>query len=139
VNARYEVLAGEHLAEAGLNVGRIVVVEGAAWRRVAEGAATMADALARALAPAAIPGLRIEPRGDGFCARSAVSTDCMFVSVITSSGTRADSRDLRPDRVEATVYVEPVPPTDAPPRMLWREELRTGRLLLFLQGGSPPG
>jgi hypothetical protein len=135
VKARYEAAARERLAEAGLNVGRIVVVEGAAWRRAAEGAPTMADALARALAPAAIPGLRIEPKGDGFCARSAVSTDCMFVSAITSGGTRADSRDLRPDRVEATAYVEPASPTDRPTRMVWREELRTGRLIVFLQAG----
>jgi hypothetical protein len=138
-NARYEAAAREHLAEAGLDVGRIVVIESGAWQRAAEGAETMADAMTRALASAAIPGLRIEARGESFCARSAVSADCMFVSAISSRGDRADPSGIRPYRVEAAVYVEPAFPSDAPPRMLWREELRTARLLLFLQGGSPPG
>lgn len=128
-DAAYREAARARLAREGLEPGRVWVVSGAAWRAAAAGVGTLAAALGRA----DLPGVSIEPRGGSVCARSSASVDCMFVSVV---GTDDAPHDVDLARVEAVVVVEPLPPDDDT-RMAWREELRTGRLLLFV--GAPRG
>lgn len=127
-DAIYREAARAHLARDGLRPERTLVVSGAVWRAAADGAVSLAEALDRA----DLPGVTIEPRGPSVCARSAVGSDCMFVSVL---GTDEPPHELDPSRLEAVVVVEPAPPEDPDTRMAWREELRTGRLLLFV--GAP--
>lgn len=121
-----------HLEEAGLAPGRVTVAGGDRWRAAAEGASTLAEALDRA----GLPGVRVEPRGGSFCARSPASTDCMFVTVLGAEGEALALREVDLSQVEAVGLGEPAPPDESGNRMLWREELRTGHIVIFLRGWS---
>lgn len=128
----YAEAVARHLEDAGLVPGRVAVVSGEAWQEAARSASTLAGALARA----GLPEVRVEPRGASFCARSPASTDCMFVRVVGPGPEGPSVAEVTPDQVVAVGLGEPAPPEDAGNRMLWREELRTGRLLLFFVGWS---
>lgn len=131
-STRLDVEARRRLAADGLHVGRSWVVGGASWASAAAGATGMVEALERA----ALPGVGVEARGRSFCARTPASPDCLFVSVVSAEASSPAVHEIGPEQVEAVVLVEPAPPTESGVRMLWREELRTGRLLLFLRGWS---
>ena len=131
--AVYEAAATRRATDAGISVGAVSTVAGARWRTAAREAATLGAALAKARPT----GLEVEVGSGGFCARSRESSDCMFVTVLgATEGVRF--ADLDPAQVDAVVVVRTAPP-GAESRMQWREELRIGRLFIFLSGWHPPG
>jgi hypothetical protein len=131
--AAYAEAARSRVVGAGVSVGEVTAVTGPVWRSAAEGQPTLGRALVRAQPK----GVRIEPGERTLCARSAESTDCMFVTVLGRPSSRVRLAEVDPDEVEAVVIVRTAPP-DPEARMVWREELRTGRLFVFLRGWRPP-
>lgn len=138
---RYHRVAEALMDGEGLESAMIVVVDSAAWRGARRPDRDMAETLGRALFPG-VAGIEVEARGEGFCARSAVSSDCMFVTVVDADGRWLDPASWRYDEVEAVIYVEPGSPDPtsmdpSAPRMAWRAELRTARLILVLRPREP--
>jgi hypothetical protein len=128
----YADAATRRAVDAGVSVGVVSTVTGTGWRAAADGAPTLGAALRRAHPD----GVEIDTGGRSFCARSRESADCMFVTVLGASG-RTRLAEVDPAGVDAVVIVRTAPP-DAESPMQWREELRTGRLFVFLSGWRPP-